>query len=266
MEPFPDPTETVGLVEEVSARQTDGGKWDRARTTDVAKLGETPEHVVSIRHDGVKQTARSAAHMDPGDLEDWASDPSGRTVGTGVTVRKQANRYGGVSVEREEVNTEEVWVPARMGSTIRPIANTDRNGISYEQFAFGVTPANLQAAISLFENFNPGSGTPGSVALKASHNLQISPDFSPFTGTFNLRMTASPPAARGGGSDEAYYEIEWTGREYIGSIEYHFTYGFKTAGAASTIRSFVHSQGYARMGRLHGGGFWGSYRTRGGPV
>ena len=176
------------------------GRFRERIACEVPKEGLTPQHVVAKLHDGTTVERTMAQHEDPNNLPAWAQPPQQKpAVGFGVSISRRRNRFGGLTVEREDTSTEETRIPATGAYVIE-----DVDGPSYYLPMFNVKPEDLQARLGLFD------------AYKTTHNIQGYPQFRRETGTFDVMLIATPKPGRvGGGSGAAQaYQVTYTSKTY----------------------------------------------------
>lgn len=263
------PAWEIGKTVWTDNEKTPLGHYNVTVTEDVAKTGETPEHVVSVQFDGSKIKAHSARHLDPHNLPPWAEEPTNATVGKAVRVVRELNEYGGVSVQRQEREVTQVRRPTTGTYTYE----RDFGEVHIVEYD-GVPPQNLPAILNEFAT------EPTNFA--ATHNISVAPEFDASTGTFSVRLVAVPKGGGSGGGGAKACEIEWTETTYESHREYDKTEdavkswtratewacGRKQSKSETEIQNWLEARKaassyefIARVGPLGRWGFFAEYRA-----
>jgi len=174
------PADVVGINYATENTETPEGKFNVTQSVDTAKIGDTGENIVELQHDGTTIKARSARHLDPSSLPSWADAPTAPlTVGKAVQIRKEKNQYCGLSVNRSERTVTEVRRPAA-GDTPYETKDGTVHVVEYDY----VSPTNLADRLKALDAYT-------------THNVSAPFTYDPSTGTYSIRLRATPSIGTG---------------------------------------------------------------------
>lgn len=180
-----EPIDTVGEILEVRTSKSEfKDRYNQLVTKRKAYPGETPQYDERKTHDGITVLRRRILHVDPAsnNAPGWINYPANQQVGFGVILRKEKNEFGGLTVERVDIQADEKTRPEGdpgvAGGWYRYSYGTDY--AYYKEFD-GIAPSEIQDVLDSVATL-----------LGTTHTVHPSFDFEPTTGTFSLRITAVP--------------------------------------------------------------------------
>lgn len=237
-----------------------GNKLDNATglfktqlNTKLAHIGETPDHVVTVRHDGLTISDRDVKHINPAiSPPAWTAAPTVAVALNGIRIERSLNSFGGQAVSKKTLTQAEV--------ALTEITWSVEEGTVYLKRFFGVTTTNLPARMETY------------LSKIATHHISGTPTFDAETGTWDVVLLAYPKPtsySQSGGStkvfDTTWTSFEWRQKQNSAGLvltrREQYLCGIIQSKSETTTQAFINNKGNAEINALGKWGFRGTFKN-----